>query len=160
MASSSSLLVLPEALHVIKYMGSKRAIIGPVAEAISRVTPTKGTIHDAFAGTHSVGYSLRNRYRIFASDIQAYSEPIGQTLLAFPGGGSSADIWETMALAYQSNLDALNGLYTPYLRQEETILDFKLPLTDAQVDEFAQFQYVLPDPIEWFSSTITPPPPP
>lgn len=68
-------------LVITKYMGSKKAILPFVANELERLTEPGDIIIDLMAGTHTIGYALKNRCQFIANDIQKYSRVIGQTLL-------------------------------------------------------------------------------
>jgi adenine-specific DNA-methyltransferase len=138
-------------IHLIKYMGSKREILGAVTEAVRRVTPAGATVLDIFAGTHAVGYALREDFRIIASDIQAYSKPIGETLLKTWALPSAEEIWACLKPHYERNLAALQDIYAKPLAEEAAILAGADPSTDEEVQAFAAFQHSLPDPVGWFT---------
>lgn len=132
-------------------MGSKRAIIEPVVEAIARVTPPGAVVHDAFAGTHSVGYALRNRFRVVASDIQQYSAPIGRTLLSSWDLPPADSMWGLLSPYYEQNMQPLTTLYSKVLAEEQSILAEELPPSKELVERFAAFQHQLPNPVQWFT---------
>ena len=70
-------------LVVTKYMGSKKAILPFVSNELERLTEPGDIIVDLMAGTHTIGYAMKNRCRIVANDIQRYSMVIGNTLLNY-----------------------------------------------------------------------------
>jgi adenine-specific DNA-methyltransferase len=73
--------VAPGAEVIIKYMGNKRQLLPVLLPALSRFLTGRGTFLDLFAGTHSVGYALRDQATVWANDIQAYSAVLGEALL-------------------------------------------------------------------------------
>jgi len=70
-------------LLVTKYMGSKKAILDFVIAELTRLTEPGDIIIDLMAGTHTIGYAMKDRCRMVANDIQRYSMVIGQTLLNY-----------------------------------------------------------------------------
>ena len=66
---------------VIKYMGSKRSLVPVIAPSLASIAEPGTTVLDLFAGTHSVGYSMRRRNRVVGVDAQRYSRVIGNALL-------------------------------------------------------------------------------
>ncbi len=70
-------------LLITKYMGSKKAILEFVAEELTSLTKPGDIIVDIMAGTHTIGYAMKNRCKIVANDIQRFSRVIGETLLNY-----------------------------------------------------------------------------
>jgi adenine-specific DNA-methyltransferase len=68
--------------HLLKYMGSKREIIGFVTAAIKSLDVDSTWVCDLFAGTGVVSGSLKSSYNIHANDIQAYSAILSNTYLS------------------------------------------------------------------------------
>ncbi len=68
--------------HLLKYMGSKREIIGFVVDAIKSLDVKSTWVCDLFAGTGVVSGSLKSSYNIHANDIQAYSAILSHTYLS------------------------------------------------------------------------------
>lgn len=59
---------------MIKYIGSKRALLGHVTAAVSAALPDGGTVCDLFSGTARVGHALKRRgYRVWSNDHNAYA---------------------------------------------------------------------------------------
>lgn len=60
---------------MIKYIGSKRALLGHVTAAVSAALPDGGTVCDLFSGTARVGHALKRRgYRVWSNDHNAYAQ--------------------------------------------------------------------------------------
>ncbi|WP_254704092.1 MULTISPECIES: DNA adenine methylase [Bacillus] len=66
---------------IIKYMGSKRAIIEYVVEGINECY-SGGTVVDLFAGTTVLSGALRNQVPMMSNDIQQYSAVLANTYLS------------------------------------------------------------------------------
>jgi len=63
---------------VIKYIGSKRRLVGLIADLIARLND-RGTVIDLFSGTSRVGYELKRRgYRVLANDHNRYAEVLAR----------------------------------------------------------------------------------
>lgn len=62
-------------------MGAKYKLLDLVVPAIRQLVGPDGVIIDLMAGTHAVGYALKQHHRILANDVQAYSEVVGNALL-------------------------------------------------------------------------------
>jgi len=54
-----------QSIHFIKYMGSKRNLLGFVAPVLRDSVPAAGLMLDLFAGRHSVGYALKSHSRVW-----------------------------------------------------------------------------------------------
>lgn len=111
-------------LVVTKYMGSKKAILPFVARELRRLTKPGDIIVDLMAGTHTIGYAMKERCRIVANDVQHYSLVIGQTLLNHdpdpPFSGAAADAFMRY---YLFNRRHLEGLFADALHLEREMLD-------------------------------------
>ncbi|MDQ6887820.1 MAG: DNA adenine methylase, partial [Gemmatimonadota bacterium] len=58
----------------MRYIGNKTRLLPFILDAIDRLRLPAGTVHDAFAGTASVGCALKERgWRVGCSDIMTYS---------------------------------------------------------------------------------------
>src|SRR5690606_4663897 len=67
----------PDRVGMIKYIGSKRALLGHVTAAISAVLPEGGIVCDLFSGTARVGHALKKRgYRVWSNDHNAYAHAL------------------------------------------------------------------------------------
>lgn len=67
---------------VIKYLGSKRALLPLVTEVVRNVPKAK-SILDLFSGTSRVGHALKRMgYRVIANDHNAYAYTLGQCYVA------------------------------------------------------------------------------
>ena len=59
---------------MIKYIGSKRALLAEIVGAVSAVLPEGGTVCDLFSGTARVGHALKRAgYRVWSNDHNAYA---------------------------------------------------------------------------------------
>jgi adenine-specific DNA-methyltransferase len=63
---------------MIKYLGSKRALLDILCDAIARVAPG-GHVLDLFSGTSRVGHALKRRgHRVTANDHNAYAHALAR----------------------------------------------------------------------------------
>lgn len=70
---------------MIKYLGSKRRLVGAIAAAVGEL-PVRSAC-DLFAGTTRVGQRLRSAgLRVVSNDVAAYSEAFGQAYVAAGAG--------------------------------------------------------------------------
>jgi len=69
-------------IYAMRYMGSKLHLLDFIIPKIESITSEGDKILDLMAGTHSVGYALKQRHPIIANDIQEYSRIIGLALIA------------------------------------------------------------------------------
>jgi adenine-specific DNA-methyltransferase len=59
---------------VIKYLGSKRLLLGQILETVRALGPSTKTVLDLFSGTSRVGHALKAKgYRVLSSDNAAYA---------------------------------------------------------------------------------------
>ena len=62
---------------MIKYIGSKRALLGQVTGAVRGVLPEGGLVCDLFSGTARVGHALKGQgFRVWSNDHNAYAHTI------------------------------------------------------------------------------------
>jgi len=76
-------------LHTIKYSGCKSRLLPIIVWLVKQVVKPGGTVLDLMAGTHCVGYALKQQYQIYANDIQEYSYIIGKAYIK--NGGYSVN---------------------------------------------------------------------
>lgn len=65
---------------MIKYLGSKRALLPAILDAVRAIRPVGGgTILDLFSGTSRVGHALKRAgYRVVANDINSYAATLAR----------------------------------------------------------------------------------
>ncbi len=62
---------------MIKYIGSKRALLTEIAASISARLPDGGTVCDLFSGTARVGHALKKQgFRVWSNDHNAYAHTL------------------------------------------------------------------------------------
>ena len=62
---------------MIKYIGSKRALLTQIATAVRAGLPDGGTVCDLFSGTARVGHALkREGFRVWSNDHNAYAHTL------------------------------------------------------------------------------------
>lgn len=87
---------------MIKYLGSKRALIDPITEAVRALLPNGGRVCDLFSGTARVGHALKARgYEVWSNDLNAYAHMLATTYVQ-----ADADRWSAPA---QRLIDELNS---------------------------------------------------
>lgn len=68
-------------IQVLRYMGNKTKIRHFLIKKILENIKPNEIILDLMAGTHAIGYSLKDRNRIMSNDVQKYSFVIGKALI-------------------------------------------------------------------------------
>ncbi len=64
---------------MIKYLGSKRLLLGQILETVRALGPSTGTVLDLFSGTSRVGHALKAKgYRVLSSDHAAYAATLAR----------------------------------------------------------------------------------
>ena len=59
---------------MIKYIGSKRALVGPLSEAVRALLPDGGRVCDLFSGAAHVGRALKGQgFAVWSNDLNAYA---------------------------------------------------------------------------------------
>ncbi|MDI6624670.1 MAG: DNA adenine methylase [Brevundimonas sp.] len=65
---------------MIKYIGSKRALLAEIVRAISGALPDGGTVCDLFSGSARVGHALKKQgFRVWSNDHNAYAHVLATT---------------------------------------------------------------------------------
>jgi adenine-specific DNA-methyltransferase len=81
---------------MIKYIGSKRKLIGAITDAIADLPGT--SVLDLFSGTSRVGHALKARgYRVIANDHNAYAHALGTCYVQADKEGIEADARKLVA---------------------------------------------------------------
>ncbi len=68
-------------IQTIRYMGNKNKLLDFIIPEIEDITTQNSIVCDLMSGTNSVGYALKNKYIIYANDVQKYSECISKALI-------------------------------------------------------------------------------
>lgn len=90
---------------MIKYIGSKRALLPVIVDAVRRVAPGGGTVLDLFSGTSRVGHALKRAgYRVIANDHNAYAATLARCYVQ----ADAEDVLDD-ARRLVAELDALPG---------------------------------------------------
>jgi adenine-specific DNA-methyltransferase len=62
---------------MIKYIGSKRALLGHVTAAVAGLLPSGGRVCDLFSGTARVGHALKKQgFQVWSNDHNAYAHAL------------------------------------------------------------------------------------
>jgi adenine-specific DNA-methyltransferase len=78
---------------MIKYIGSKRALLGHVTGAVRAALPDGGTVCDLFSGSSRVGHALKGQgFRVWSNDHNAYAHTLATAYVQ-----ADRERWETQA---------------------------------------------------------------
>jgi adenine-specific DNA-methyltransferase len=87
---------------MIKYLGSKRALIEPITAAIRTLLPDGGHVCDLFSGTARVGHALKGQgFRVWSNDHNAYAHTLATAYVQ-----ADRDRWQDRAVALLAELAA------------------------------------------------------
>ena len=87
---------------MIKYLGSKRALIDPIASAVRALLPNGGRVCDLFSGTARVGHALKAQgHEVWSNDLNAYAHTLAAAYVQ-----ADADRWREPAERLIAELDA------------------------------------------------------
>lgn len=90
---------------MIKYIGSKRALLPHIMRVIGAILPPGGTVADLFSGTARVGHALKAAgYRVLANDHNAYAHTIATCYVQ-----ADAERWAEPARRILADLQRLPG---------------------------------------------------
>lgn len=88
---------------MIKYIGSKRALLGQVTAAVQAVLPHGCRVCDLFSGSARVGHALkREGYDVWANDLNAYAHVLATCYVQ-----ADADRWQRPAERLLAELAAV-----------------------------------------------------
>lgn len=63
--------------RMIKYLGSKRALLPPIVEAVKLLLPNGGAVCDLFSGSARVGHALKGQgFQVWSNDHNAYAHQL------------------------------------------------------------------------------------
>jgi adenine-specific DNA-methyltransferase len=116
--------------EVIKYIGSKRALLNHIVGSISDLLPRGGRVCDLFSGTSRVGHALkREGFQVWSNDHNAYAHTLATAYVQ-----ADRDKWEDQAekvLAELRNVKPMAGWFTQACCHEARFLH---PANGARVD--------------------------
>ena len=96
---------------MIKYIGSKRALLDPITAAVRDVLPEGGHVCDLFSGSARVGHALKGAgFRVWSNDHNAYAHALATAYVQ-----ADCDRWEQRVrgiLADLANTPAAPGWFT------------------------------------------------
>jgi len=85
---------------VIKYLGSKRALLNQIVPAVQALLPDGGSVCDLFSGTARVGHALKGQgYRVWSNDHNAYAHRLATTYVQ-----ADREVWAERAAAVIADL--------------------------------------------------------
>ncbi|WP_425992910.1 DNA adenine methylase [Brevundimonas sp. TWP2-3-2] len=87
---------------MIKYLGSKRALLDPIVAAVRTLLPGGGHVCDLFSGTARVGHALKGAgFRVWSNDHNAYAHALATAYVQV-----DRDVWADRAEAVLADLSA------------------------------------------------------
>ena len=87
---------------MIKYLGSKRALLDPIKAAVAGLLPDGGAVCDLFSGTARVGHALKGQgYRVWSNDHNAYAHTLATTYVQ-----ADREVWTERAAVVLADLAA------------------------------------------------------
>jgi adenine-specific DNA-methyltransferase len=115
---------------MIKYLGSKRALLGPITDAVRALLPNGGHVCDLFSGTARVGHALKGQgHRVWSNDHNAYAH-----MLATAYVQADRDRWKARAerlLAELATTPSAPGWFTKAFCEEAR---YFTPANGARID--------------------------
>ncbi len=85
---------------MIKYLGSKRALIEPITAAVRALLPQGGQVCDLFSGSARVGHALKGEgFQVWSNDHNAYAHTLATTYVQ-----ADRDRWHDRAQAVLTDL--------------------------------------------------------
>jgi len=119
-------------LHFVKYMGSKRNILSFLIPILENVVPRGGRLLDLFAGTHSIGYAMKQHGPVWGNDIQHYAGMLGETLLRTdPTALRDVNFDSCVGVPARRYYKHTSALWKPWLDRERDVLTLSATDLDA-----------------------------
>lgn len=87
---------------MIKYLGSKRALLPPIVEAVKLLLPDGGRVCDLFSGSARVGHALKGQgFQVWSNDHNAYAHQLATTYVQ-----ADKEVWADRAAVVLTDLAA------------------------------------------------------
>jgi adenine-specific DNA-methyltransferase len=131
-ANASTDHKIREIPHIIKYMGSKKPIIGFITNAIEKIHKPDQWVCDLFSGSCSVSAALRKKYNFISNDIQDYSRILAHTYFSDLSKYEFDELNEQIEVCVKSHVMWFENKYSEYF------FDFSKITT---LEEFARIEY-------------------
>lgn len=85
---------------MIKYLGSKRALLDPIKAAVAGALPDGGMVCDLFSGSARVGHAFKSQgYRVWSNDHNAYAHTLAVAYVQ-----ADREVWYDRAAAVIAEL--------------------------------------------------------
>jgi len=85
---------------MIKYLGSKRALLPPIVEAVKLLLPDGGRVCDLFSGSARVGHALKAQgFQVWSNDHNAYAHQLATAYVQ-----ADREVWADKASAVLADL--------------------------------------------------------
>ena len=85
---------------MIKYLGSKRALLPPIVEAVKALTPAGGLVCDLFSGSARVGHALKSEgFQVWSNDHNAYAHQLATAYVQ-----ADREVWAEKAAVVLADL--------------------------------------------------------
>ncbi|CAN5266621.1 DNA adenine methylase [soil metagenome] len=85
---------------MIKYLGSKRALLPPIVEAVKTLLPEGGRVCDLFSGTARVGHALKGHgFQVWSNDHNAYAHTLATAYVQ-----ADREVWADRAAGVLADL--------------------------------------------------------
>ncbi|MCW6107997.1 DNA methyltransferase [Clostridium sporogenes] len=109
-------------ISILNYQGNKTSLMPFINENIKKYISPRDTVCDIFAGSGSVGSSLKDEYTIVANDMELYSSIISSALLNTPSKSSLTDIKKTFESSFKITLKKKLRMNESIVAKERTLL--------------------------------------
>ena len=127
-------------IHFVKYMGSKRNILGFLIPILEDVVPRQGRLLYLVAGTHSIGCAMKQHGPVWGNDIQHYTGMLGETLLRTdPAGLRDVNIDSCVGIPARRYYEHTSALWKPWLGRERDVLTLSGTDIDAGLAAYLTF---------------------
>ena len=123
--------------HIIKYMGSKRDLIGDIVDTINEIYEGE-VVCDLFAGTSILSGALGHNVTMHSNDVQEYSAILAKTYLGNYNWKQFEGLIETVASDAQKHVDQVHQQY-PNLQFN---YEFELSLNEFNAIEQQQQELI------------------
>ena len=110
-------------ISTLQYMGSKARIVTQVTNAIKSLSPRR--VIDLFAGTGSVGFSLKQSLEVISNDLELYAYIINEAILN--GCHFTKDDYKVFSDTVNKQYSILKSRFSNLIHEEESYFNSDIP---------------------------------
>ena len=110
-------------ITILNYPGSKRRLLNFIENTFDKYITGNDTILDIFAGTNTVGYRTKNKYKLISNDAELYSYIIGKALIENTQKFDFENIKEKFNNYFENNFSLLKNIFPEHEIENKFIIE-------------------------------------